>query len=156
MAISGINDFTISGNIVANPERKATTGGEEGPVQFTVAVNGWKPKAKTDANGVITQGEQRTDYFQCIAWAGVGANILQRYSKGKAVVVQGRLRQDRWTTPDAQTRSRVELVVEDIKPMSGRYVAKPRTGPDGQPDGTFDVIDSDSGTVLGTTATPAS
>ena len=156
MAISGINVFTISGNIVATPERKTTTGGNEGPVQFTVAVNGWKPKATTDADGVVTQGEQRPDYFQCIAWAGVGENILKRYSKGKAVVIQGRLHQNRWSTPDGQTRSRVELIVNDIKPMSGRYVAKPRSGPDGLPDGTFDVIDSDDGSVLGSTAPTAS
>ena len=105
----GFSKAIITGNLTRDPETRNTTGGT--PVcSFSVAVN----------RRYTTNGEQREEvsYFNCSAWGRTGETIQQYAHKGDAILVSGRLRQDRWEDKaTGKTRSAVEIVVEDFNFM---------------------------------------
>ncbi|MEU2867539.1 single-stranded DNA-binding protein [Streptomyces mirabilis] len=50
----------------------------------------------------------------CSAWRQLAENLAGSVSKGARVVVAGRLRTDRWETPEGEKRSRMVLDVDDV------------------------------------------
>lgn len=102
----GFSKVVITGNLTRDPETRTTTSGTS-VCSLSVAVN----------RRYTTNGEQREEvsYFNCSAWGRTGETIQQYAHKGDAILVSGRLRQDRWEDKDTgKTRSSVEIVVEDF------------------------------------------
>ena len=95
-----LNQVVVMGNLTADPEIKEI--GDSQVANFAIACN---VKYKN------SEGEQqeRPDFFDVEVW-GKGADVVRRYlSKGKPVIVTGRLRQDRWETEDGNNRSKVKI-----------------------------------------------
>ena len=103
----GFSKAIITGNLTRDPELRTTPNGAS-VCSFSVAVN----RVYRDSNG-----EQKEDvsFIDCSAWGKLGEMISQYAKKGSGVLVSGRLDQRSWEDKTSgQTRSRVELVVEDF------------------------------------------
>ena len=109
---------TIIGNLVADPEVRATSNGIT-VATFTVASTPRFFKRETNS---WEEGE--TLFMRCSAWRELGENIVETLAKGSRVIVQGKLTQRSWSTPDGQKRSVVEMTVDDIGPSLRYAVAQ--------------------------------
>ena len=110
---------TIVGNLGNDPEMRYTASGV--PVtKFSVATN----RRWTSADG--TPGEE-TVWFRVSAWRGLAETCNQYLSKGRQVMVEGRLVPDRetggprvWTGNDGVARSSYELSANDVRFLGGK------------------------------------
>jgi len=110
---------TIVGNLGNDPEMRYTASGV--PVtRFSVATN----RRWTSADG--SPGEE-TVWFKVSAWRGLAETCNQYLSKGRQVMVEGRLVPDRetggpkvWTGNDGVPRSSYELSAIDVRFLGGR------------------------------------
>jgi single-strand DNA-binding protein len=101
-----LNRATIIGNVTRDPEVRTTTTGQN-VASFGVATN----MVWTDAQG---QKQQRAEFHNIVAW-GKLADICKQYlTKGKKIYLEGRLQTREWETPDAQKRTRTEIVAENM------------------------------------------
>ena len=69
-------------------------------------------------------------YFDVTTWARLAEVCGEYLKKGRGVRVVGRLKQDRWTSPEGQTRSKITIVAEHVefKPQ----VKKDKDGTEGR------------------------
>lgn len=108
----GFNKVILMGNLVRDPETRTTPNGQS-VTSFTLAVNRqWSQ-----------DGEKResVSYIDCVVWGKPGEIIAQYVSKGRALLVSGRLDQRSWDDKESgQKRSKVEVVVEDFNFVDSR------------------------------------
>lgn len=97
--IMDYNKVIIAGRLTADPELKAIPNGES-VAQFSLALN------RKDK-----QGAETTDFFDCVAYGKTAESIAAHLRKGRAVLLEGRLRQRRWESKEGEKRSKVEVVV---------------------------------------------
>ncbi|MEI6053912.1 MAG: single-stranded DNA-binding protein [Candidatus Saccharibacteria bacterium] len=101
-----INQVILLGRLVRDPEQRTTTGGKT-IVSFSIAV---------DRVGQ----DDSADFFNITAWEKLGELIMQYLSKGRRVLVQGRLRQDSWDDKETgKKKSRVEVTATDVTFLDG-------------------------------------
>ena len=101
-----INPVILMGRLTRDPEQRTTTSGRT-VVSFSIAVDRQ------------TQDDQ-TDFFDITAWEKLGELVMQYLSKGRRVLVQGRLRQDSWDDKETgKKRSRVEVTATDVTFLDG-------------------------------------
>lgn len=101
-----INQVILMGRLTRDPEQRTTTSGRT-VVSFSIAVDRQ------------TQDDQ-TDFFDVTAWEKLGELVMQYLSKGRRVLVQGRLRQDSWEDKETgKRRSRIEVVASDVTFLDG-------------------------------------
>jgi len=99
----------IDGNITKDPEISQTRNG--GTVcKFTVAAN------RFYRAGPETKKE--TSFFDVEAWNELAETCGRIGRKGRGCRVTGRLRQEKWNTPDGSLRSKVVIVAEHIEYQS--------------------------------------
>ena len=102
----GINQVILMGRLTRDPETRTTTSGKS-VTSFSIAVDR------------IGQDDQ-ADFFDVTAWEKTGELVQQYLSKGRRVLVQGRLRQDSWDDKETgKKRSRVEVTATDITFLDG-------------------------------------
>lgn len=103
----GFNKVILMGNLTRDPETRTTPSGQT-VTSFSLAVNRtWK--------GADGQQQEAVSYINCVAWGKPGEIIAQYLSKGRALLVSGRLEQRSWDDKESgQKRSAVEVVVEDF------------------------------------------
>lgn len=99
--------ISVIGNIVRDPELKFIGEGA-GKLEFSVACNhNWR-----DQSG---EWQQKTSYFDCVAWRKTAEDAARVLEKGLGVIVVGRLEQRSWDDEaTGQKRSKVEVLVDDI------------------------------------------
>ena len=103
----GFSKAIIAGNLVRDPEMRATPSGAQ-VCSFAIAVN----RSYKDTSG--NQVDQ-VSYIDCVAWGKSGETINQYVHKGSPLLVSGRLEQRSWEDKNSgQRRSRSEIVVEDF------------------------------------------
>jgi single-strand DNA-binding protein len=103
----GFNKVTLLGNLTRDPETRNTPSGQS-VTNFSLAVNRtWR--------GTDGQQQEAVSYIDCVAWGKAGEIITQYLTKGRPVLVHGRLDQRSWDDKDSgQKRSKIEVVVEDF------------------------------------------
>ena len=101
-----INNITIIGNLVANPEKRALPSGTV-VCNFTVAHNeSWK-----DSSG---QKHERAHFFPVVCYAGLAEVCEEHLEKGQQVCVLGSLRQEKWEK-DGQKHSRLVIKANEVQ-----------------------------------------
>ncbi|MFZ1812138.1 MAG: single-stranded DNA-binding protein [Candidatus Saccharimonadales bacterium] len=110
--MKGFNKVVLMGNLTRDPETRTTPSGQS-VTQFALAVNRtW--------GGADGQQQEAVSFIDCVAWGKAGEIIAQYMSKGRSLLVSGRLDQRSWE--DKETggkRSKVEVVVEDFNFVGG-------------------------------------
>lgn len=108
----GFSKVILAGNLVRDPEMRATTTGSQA-CNFTIAVN--RVYRGNDGNT-----QEQVSYIDCVAWGKPGETIAQYTRKGSGLIVSGRLDQRSWEDKNSgQKRSRMEVVVEDFTFIGG-------------------------------------
>lgn len=100
-----MNLVVLKGNLVSDPQRNSLPSGDS-VVTFDVAVN----DVYTDRQG---NQQKITDYFECKAYGPMADNINKFFSKGRAIIIEGCLKQEKWT--DKQSQQNRSKVVVRIK-----------------------------------------
>lgn len=101
-----INQVILLGRLTRDPEQRTTASGKN-VVSFSVAVD---RQAQDD----------QADFFNITAWDKLGDLVMQYLSKGRRVLIQGRLRQDSWEDKDTGKRqSRIEVTASDVTFLDG-------------------------------------
>lgn len=128
-----LNHAVVQGRLVADPELRNTQSGVS-LCSFRVA---WSEKYK----------ETETKLFlSCTAWRGTGDMISKYFSKGKEIVVEGKLSTREWTDKDGNKRSGVEMTVEHAHfcgPKDGGSASDYSAPQQAAPGGDFAILDDD-------------
>jgi single-strand DNA-binding protein len=107
--MADINHVVLVGRLTRDAELKYTASGQA-VCKFSIAVN------RRRKNG--DQWEDEANFFDIVLWGRQGETLNQYLLKGKAVGVDGELRQDRWQQ-DGQNRSKIEIVAGNIQLLGG-------------------------------------
>ncbi|HEA47035.1 MAG TPA: single-stranded DNA-binding protein [bacterium] len=101
MARININRVFISGNLTHDPELRYTPNGQA-VTNFQIANN----RKYRDQSG---EWKEETSFLRIVAWARQAEVCSEYLKKGSPVLVEGRLVQRSWQTPEGQKRSVVEI-----------------------------------------------
>ena len=115
------NQVTLMGNLTRDPELRTIPSGQS-VCSFSLALN----RSYKNADG---EWQETTDYVDVTAWGALGERVAQYVTKGRPVLVSGRLQSRSWEQ-DGQKRSKVEVVARDVTFLGSR--------------GSSDSVDSDS------------
>ena len=97
-----LNHIVIMGRLVRDPELRRTGSGIA-VASFRVAVD--RDFAPKDG------GERKADFIDCVAWRQTGEFISKYFTKGRMIVVEGRLEMRDWTDKEGNKRTSAEIVV---------------------------------------------
>lgn len=92
------------GNLTRDPELKYTSSGKS-VCNLSIANN-----RVYSSNG---EKVSEVSYFDIEVWGVIAENCAKYLSKGRGVIVEGRLKQDRWEK-DGKTQSRVRIAANNI------------------------------------------
>jgi len=111
---ASLNKVFLMGNLTRDPELRYVPSGAA-VANFTVAVN--RPYKDTS-------GEKKEDvsFIRVVVWGKMAEVCGEYLSKGRPVLVEGRLKSRTWEAQDGQKRSALDVVatsVQFIGPRSG-------------------------------------
>ena len=102
------NRITLIGRLVRDPEPKTTTTGKN-LAEFSIAVNKrFKPR---DAN------EPDADFFRVTAWNQTAEYVSNYLSKGRLVVVDGRIESRKWVDKEGHSRESWDVTAETVSAL---------------------------------------
>ena len=110
-----LNHIVIMGRLTRDPELRRTGSGT--PVcSFSIAC---------DRDFKSQSGEKETDFFDVVAWRATGEFVSKYFTKGRMVVVEGRLQIREWQDKEGNKRRSAEVLADsvyfgDSKPQSGQ------------------------------------
>lgn len=99
-----MNKVFLIGNLTRDPELRETPSGVS-VCRFSIAVG----------RNYTQNGEKQTDFFECVAWRGLGENIAQYCKKGNKVAVSGSIQLRTYEDNNGQKRQAVDIVTQDIE-----------------------------------------
>lgn len=106
-----LNNVTIMGRLTNEVELRRTGTGKA-VASFTIACD--KPGKDKGAS-----------FIPCVAWEKTGEFISQYFSKGSAIVVEGRLESRQYEAKDGQKRTVLEVVVSQAHFCGKKEEKKP-------------------------------
>lgn len=105
MANFNFNRVILGGRLTADPELRQTSQGTS-VTSFSVAVN--RRFNKTN------EGQQATDFFNCVAWRSNAENIARYFKKGSSICIVGTIQNRSWTDQQGQKRYATDIVVDEF------------------------------------------
>lgn len=119
--MANYNRVILVGNLTRDPELRYTPSGA--PVcSFDLAVN----------RTFTTQAGERRDevcYITIVAWGKQAETCAEYLNKGRTTLVEGRLTQRSWETPEGQKRSKHEVVADRVQFLGGRRGVEEEAAP---------------------------
>ena len=115
----GLNTVSIMGNLTKDPEIRQVPSGKS-VCNLSIA-----------NNRVFTKNGEKVEevsYFDVDVWGITAENCSKYLAKGNGVIVEGRLRQDRWEK-DGKTQSRVKITANAVHflPKKKKHPVGPMT-----------------------------
>jgi len=102
--MTDVNTTTQGGRLTKDPELKMI--GETNKVSFSIASD--EPKRKG-------QDESYTSFFDVELWGRKAEVVAEYFKKGDPIIVEGKLRQDRWPDKDSgEKRSKLFIKASDF------------------------------------------
>jgi single-strand DNA-binding protein len=105
-----LNSVNIMGNLTRDPELK-NIGAGKNVCTLSIANN----RVYTKNNEKVTE----VSYFDVDVWGAPGENCAKYLKKGSGIIIEGRLKQDRWEK-DGKTQSRVRITANSVHFMPKR------------------------------------
>ena len=112
LVMASFNKVILMGNLTRDVELRQTPGNQT-VANIGLAVN---------RTYQTREGERReeTTFVDCEAW-GRQAEVMSQYlSKGRPVMIEGRLKLDQWQDQQGQNRSKLRVVIENFQFVGGR------------------------------------
>ena len=110
-----MNKVFLIGNLTRDPELSETPSGVA-VCHFSIAVN---------RNYSSGDGERQTDFFNCVAWRGLGETIARYTKKGKKVAITGTIQTRTYENNQGVKVPAIDIVAQDVEFLS------PKDGGDG-------------------------
>ena len=101
-----LNQIVIMGRLTRDPELRYTQS-QVPACSFRIACDRDFPKTK-DSN------EHDTDFIDVVAWRGTAEFVNKYFTKGRMVVVRGRLQMRDWTDREGNKRISAEIVADGV------------------------------------------
>ena len=128
--MNSVNTVILLGHMTRNPRLTHTSSGKA-VCDFGLALN----RRWLDLNG---DSHQETTFVDVTAW-NQQAEVISAYcQKGRPVVVEGRLEQERWESPAGEKRSRLKVVAQRVTFLPGTGGTAPEAEP--LPDWASEVL----------------
>lgn len=99
-----LNSIIIMGRLVADPVVRQT--------QNNISVASFR--IACDRENVQQNAEQKADFIDCVAWRKTAEFVNRYFTKGKPILIQGRLQIRPWTDKDGNKRTSTEILVNSI------------------------------------------
>ncbi len=100
-----MNKIFLIGNLTRDPELTETSGGIK-ICRFAIAVN---------RNYSSGDGERKTDFFNCVAWRGLGETVARYSRKGNKVAVSGSVELRNYEDSQGIKRTGIDVVCQDVE-----------------------------------------
>ena len=100
------NWITVEGRLTRDSELKYLPTGTA-LAEVSIASSDWNGK------------EEYTSFFDCQLYGKKAESLQQYLTKGKQVVVNGKMRQDRWENKEGQKRNAWKLGIVDLRLVGG-------------------------------------
>lgn len=119
-----LNNVTLMGRLVADPELKTTQNGTS-VASFRLAVE----------RNYAPQGQERqADFIPCVAWRQTAEFIGKYFGKGRMIAVEGSLQSRNYEDKNGQKRTAYEVIVDqayfaDSKPAAPAQETPPAAPP---------------------------
>lgn len=101
--MASFNKVILIGNISSEVELKQTQSGTS-VCSFNVAVNRYSKEPN----------EAKADFFTVVAWQSKAEFVSRYFSKGKPILVCGRLENRSWTDKNGNNRISTEIIAEEV------------------------------------------
>jgi single-strand DNA-binding protein len=101
MANFNFNKVILGGRIAREAELKQTPSGVQ-VATFSIAVNRKN-----------TNGEQKADFINCVAWRNTAEFIYKYFPKGASICIVGNLQTRTWEDNNGNKRFATEVIVEE-------------------------------------------
>lgn len=105
--MASFNKVVVMGNLTRTPELRSTPGGTH-VTDITVAVN----ENYTDQQGAK---HESATFVDCTCWGKTAETVCRWKKQGDAVLVEGRLAQDKWQDKETgKNRTKLKVVAESV------------------------------------------
>ena len=138
-----MNKVFLIGNLTRDPELTETAGGVK-ICRFSIAVN---------RNFTSADGERKTDFFNVVAWRGLGETVARYSKKGNKVAVSGSIELRNYEDSQGVKRTGIDIVAQDVEFLTPRgngsaddfgYEASPSAPAGGRQKPQLQPFDDDS------------
>ena len=99
-----INHITAAGRLTKDPELRRTQNG--------VAVASFAIACDRDIKDA--SGNKQTDFIDCVAWRNTAEFVDKYLTRGRMVIVSGRLQMREWTDKSGAKRKNAEILAENV------------------------------------------
>ena len=110
--MAGFNKVILIGNLTADPDLQYTSNGTA-KAKFNIAVN----RKYKDSSGVL---QEDVTFVPITVWGQQAENVSTYLSKGRPVMVEGRLRIHSFENDDGEKRKYTEVVAQSVQFLGGQ------------------------------------
>lgn len=119
--MAGYNRVVLVGNLTRDPEYKQLTSGQ-GVCRLGLATN---RQFKNRQTGAMVQ---EVCYIDIDVWGAQAESCRQYLQKGRAVLIEGRLKFDTWEDPNGQSRNKHSIVADRVVFLSAADASDQESG----------------------------
>ncbi len=124
-----LNKVILQGRLTADPELKMTNSGVS-VTQFTLAVE----------RDYQSNGKRETDFINVVAWKGTAEFASKYFSKGKMMLLSGRLEVRNYTAADGSKRYVTEVIADNVYFAGDKGESKAEAKPYGESGNEFEEM----------------
>ena len=99
-----LNHITAAGRLTKDPDLRRTQNG--------VAVSSFTIACDRDIKDA--SGNKQTDFIDCVAWRNTAEFVDKYLTRGRMVIVSGRLQMREWTDKSGAKRKNAEILAENV------------------------------------------
>src|SRR5262245_39036197 len=111
--MASFNKVILLGNLTRDPELRYTPQGSA-VCEFALALNYQYMNKQTG------QKVEEVSFIDIVAWGKTGEICAEYLKKGRQVMIEGRLKQDRWEAQDGKKMSKVRVTAENVQFVGSR------------------------------------
>lgn len=127
-----LNNVTLMGRLVADPELRTTTSGKS-VATFTIAVD--RPYSKN----------KEADFPKIVAWENTADFVAKYFSKGSMIALRGEIQTRNFEDKNGNKRTATEVVAREVSFCGGKNESNNASTPTYAPiPADYEEIDSDS------------
>ncbi len=114
--MAGFNKVILIGNLTSDPDLQYTSNGSA-HAKFSIAVN----RKYKDSSG---EYQEDVTFVPITVWGKQAENVSNYLSKGRSVMIEGRLRISNFETDQGEKKKYTEVVAQSVQFLGGKETHK--------------------------------
>ena len=107
------NRVILAGRLIRDPDLRHLPS-NMAVCTIGLAVNDrWKDKE-------TGEWKDKANFVDCEAFGRTAQVINEHFAKGKPILVEGKIRQDQWSPPTGEKRSKIKVVIDSFEFIGGK------------------------------------